>query len=572
MPHRPRPLTVLYFGLWTTYFAWFWWHAFHYDAAGNLIAGNANMWADWALHFTLGNVMVERDLFPAMSPLLIDRPFSYPFAADLLSALLMKAGMGMVPAFVLPGFLSSLLLVAALFYFLKTLFRSEAVAVVGATLFLLGGGLGFLDFVRDVAASPEPFATLFNPPHEYTRLDGKGIVLLSVIDSMIIPQRSFTLGFPLALIALGLIHTTLMSAASGARLSWPRLVVAALILGSLPVVHTHSLLAAFVILACWAAGAVLLGQGDYWQRLKPWFLIALVTSLLALPLIAFFISHAVSGGFLRWLPGWYANELNLSWPGFWLNNWGLMPLLAVAGLGLWLAQTGDRREQGRAVFVFAPFFVLFALVNLFVFAPWLWDNTKLLVWAGVGLSGLAAWFCVRLWQDAAAWPRQPGQAGIGVRLASWGVRLAVIVALAASVASGGIDAYRVLRTDLHSHVLYTAEDFRLADWAKRETDPRSVWLTGDRHNHWLINLTGRQPLMAYRGWLWSHGYDIAQIERDIGQMYASADPALLARYRVDYAVIGPDERENWRANEGAFAGRFPEVQRSGNYTVYRVAP
>jgi uncharacterized membrane protein len=55
-------------------------------------------------------------------------------------------------------------------------------------------------------------------------------------------------------------------------------------------------------------------------------------------------------------------------------------------------------------------------------------------------------------------------------------------------------------------------------------------------------------------------------------MYTGADPALLSRYRVGYAVIGPEERETWHANESAFAERFPAVQRSGSYTVYRLAP
>jgi uncharacterized membrane protein len=75
--------------------------------------------------------------------------------------------------------------------------------------------------------------------------------------------------------------------------------------------------------------------------------------------------------------------------------------------------------------------------------------------------------------------------------------------------------------------------------------------------------------MAYRGWLWSHGYAYQETERDVARMLETADPTLLARYGVDYAVVGPDEKENWHATERAFE-RFPVVARSGSCTVYRI--
>lgn len=452
--------TALYFGLWTAYFTWFWWHALRYDEAGNLVAGNANLWADWALHFTLGNVMAERELLPTSSPLLLGAPFAYPFAADLISALLMKAGVGLVPAFVLPSYACSLLLLVALYYFLGVLFRSGHVAALGASLFLLAGGLGFLQFVRDVAAAADPLATLLDPPQAYTHLADWGIVLLSVIDGMLIPQRSFTLGFPLALIALGLVHSSLAASPEGAQpVSWIRLCAAGLILGLMPLMHAHSMLAAFVILACWAASSLFFTHhGTAWQRLWPWLAVALITTLVALPLIVRFFGHAFSCGFLRWLPGWYARELGIGPFTFWLRNWGPMPLLALAGLALWLSSQRGFADRARELLRFAPFFVLFVLANLFVFAPWLWDNTKLLVWAALGGCGLVAWFCVRLWQEARRWRR--GQTG--AMYASWLLRLAVLAVLLVSMASGTIDAWRVLRSVHDGHVLYTREDFALA--------------------------------------------------------------------------------------------------------------
>jgi hypothetical protein len=39
---------------------------------------------------------------------------------------------------------------------------------------------------------------------------------------------------------------------------------------------------------------------------------------------------------------------------------------------------------------------------------------------------------------------------------------------------------------------------------------------------------------------------------------------------VDYVVIGPDERSTLKANEAAYAARFPVAAHTQNYRVYDV--
>ena len=575
-------LARIHLALWTLYFGVFWYRAFRYDEAGNLVAGHPHLWADWAIHFTFGTTMAYREPIPLSSPLLLGERLAYPFASDLLSALLVKAGVPLVSAFVLPSLVFSLLLVLALFAFLRTLFRSEAVAVVGSWIFLCGGGAGFVAFIRDVATSAHPLLTLLGPAHDYTRLEGTSIVLLSVIEGMIVPQRSFTHGFPLALLALALVHSELgrRDPSGPARPRWARLVVAALVLGLLPIVHAHTFLSVFVILACWTIGDVFFGEGvespqrgeeqvdspspqrgeggvrggNALDRAKPWALVAAVTAALALPLIRVFLSSHLGDGFVRWFPGWYAKELQVGWVRFWLDNWSVTPLLAVAGLVLLVRRGETTKARLHTLFLFLPFFVLFLLVNLFLFAPWLFDNTKLLAAAAVGFSGLAAQALVELW---------------GWRRAVWSARVAAALLFLCATTAGAVDAWRMLTVERQGNVMYTAEELKLADWARTQTPVRSVWLTGDQHNHWLTNLTGRQTVMAYRGWLWSQGYRYEQAERDVGRMFESADAALLARYGIDYVVVGPQERGSWHASERTFA-RYPIVVRTRSYTVFRV--
>src|SRR5205807_5811999 len=115
-------------------------------------------------------------------------------------------------------------------------------------------------------------------------------------------------------------------------------------------------------------------------------------------------------------------------------------------------------------------------------------------------------------------------------------RTLIILLFLFCIASGLIDAWRVIRFDLHTYQMYSKEEMVLATWVKKNTPLDSIWATGDMHNLWLYNLTGRQPLLTFRGWLWTHGYEYQEVERDLGKIYQNPyqSTALLKKYGVDY--------------------------------------
>jgi uncharacterized membrane protein len=88
----------------------------------------------------------------------------------------------------------------------------------------------------------------------------------------------------------------------------------------------------------------------------------------------------------------------------------------------------------------------------------------------------------------------------------------------------------------------------------------------------VMELTGRRLLMGYWGQLWVSGIPYQQRQADVQAIYAmgpGAD-ALLRSYKVDYVLIGPDERSTLHANEAAYAAQFPVVASTQNYRVYDV--
>jgi uncharacterized membrane protein len=86
-------------------------------------------------------------------------------------------------------------------------------------------------------------------------------------------------------------------------------------------------------------------------------------------------------------------------------------------------------------------------------------------------------------------------------------------------------------------------------------------------------LTGRQVVMGYPGWLWTAGFDYRERERDLRSIYGFAPdaPELLARYRVDYLVVGPFERREVAANLAAYQAHYPSIIRTVNYEVFDVS-
>ena len=550
-----KALLFIYFGFWISYFLFFWSQSITFDTQGNLVANHVNIWGDWAAHFTMGSRMAFDQLITQQSPFVINHSFSYPFIADLISAVLIRVGLSFFNAFIIPSFLFSIATVWALFYFYQKIFKSKLTAIIASLLFLLNGGLGFIYYIQDIFQSSTPWKTVFSPPQQYTNIEPLFYRWISVIDSMIIPQRAFALGFPLALVALTWCFSIFLESKKTTQINWRKFLIPILILGFMPLIHTHSFLAAFIILLSWSVGDLIIKKFDR-SQLKKWFYLVAGVSLIAMPMIKIFLFSQVSNRFIKWFPGWYSfQHPDQNWLVFWIKNWGLIPLLATLGLVVFLKNQKKDQKKLSVLTIFLPFFILFALVNLFLFQPFIWDNTKLLAWCSVGFSGLAAYFLVSMWQKK--------------RKRSFLARILISILFIISIFAGTIDAFRAIRFDLHSHIMYSAEEMALADWAKDQTEPNSIWLTGDNHNHWLFNLTGRQALMTYRGWLWTHGYETRQLQTDITKMFA--DPIrsqiLFEKYQVDYIVIGPNEKRVWGASSINF-DFLKLVKSSPNYQIY----
>jgi len=137
--------------------------------------------------------------------------------------------------------------------------------------------------------------------------------------------------------------------------------------------------------------------------------------------------------------------------------------------------------------------------------------------------------------------------------------------------SGLIEIYRNIRMDLHRYEMYGKTELELVAWVKHNTAEDSIWLVSNKHNHWLFNLTGRQAVMTYDGWLWSHGYDYTQIKKDTQTIFKTANAQLIKTYAIDYIILDNQIlKENGLASL-IFNMKFKMVKKMGQYRIYQTS-
>jgi len=527
-------------GSWGLYFLVLWPRMF-FERADGLWAGWRTIWADWVAHLAYANVFAERSFgrWLESHPIFATQRFDYPFLADAVSGLLMRVGVDRVAAFVVPSLLASLLLVALLYAFYARLLPTPGRALLATTLFFTNGGAGFLLFASELAEKPTG-ALLAVPPREYTWLPDHHVEWINIVTSELLPQRGLLLGLPIGLFVLLVL---LRHRPSGFRdLSSGRLVALGALASVLVVTHAHSFLA-LAWLCAWLFAFDLFARRVW----KPWLVFAAASGVPALALVALAYQDVGSRGFLAWYPGWLTNPAygphSISfWLFLWLN-WGVfLPLAAVALLRL-------RLWREPLVLAGAS---LFVAAMLFRFQPHPWDNTKLLTWAHLLLCLPVAQYLARLWAKPGALARQ----------------LAVALFVFAT-AAGFLDLWRLLGRDAVSVRMWSREELELAESFRRLSSPDALVLASDDHHHW-VHVAGRRVLLGYRGWLASYGIDYGPVERDVATMLRSADPELLARYGVDFVVIGRSERQDFAARAAPFAERHALVLEAAGTQVFAV--
>lgn len=569
------------------------WRAFQramIDVPEGIFTGVLNNFGDLPFHVSVISGFAFGNNFPPEDPTYAGVRFTYPFLTDFVSAIFVRCGADLRQAMFLENFVVAFAFVGVMHRWALAMLRDKLAAIIAPVLVLLNGGFGWILLWRQLnQKNPDGLAGIIqNLPPSFTIIPETTWRWGNAISTLLIPQRGFLLGLPLAVIVFTQwwlaeektgqprkreegkrergeeakrgkgkqrkAKPAIQQAqpASSERLYVPplpfypfplsarRMIAAGVVAGLLPLVHAHS----FVVVMS-VGGCIALLQ----RRWRDWITFGIVAAIIALPQMWWSTHNSAvdAGKFFEWHVGWDHGQENAIW--FWFKNTGLFIPLTLAAI-LW------RREREvlvsrRLLIFFSPFLLCFIVPNLTKLAPWIWDNIKVLFYWWLASAPLVALLLARLWHKGGA------------------KRIVSVVLFGCLTLAGALDvAAIVLRSNRYE--IFNARGIQFAELIKREVPPNVVVIHAPVHNH-PVFLTGRRSLMGYPGHVWTHGLDFIQRESEIKRVYAGAPDAfaILQKYGVDYAVVGPLERNMMSVNE-LFFSRFQIVGEVGEYRLYKI--
>jgi hypothetical protein len=539
-----------------------------------LYTGVLNNYGDLPFHLSVITRFAFGQNFPPEDPTFSGVRFTYPFLTDLISAMFVRSGASLRNSLFIENWIIGVALVGVLHRFGLRLLRNRTAAILTPFLIILNGGLGWSMLFSDIDKSEGGvFQILRNMQHSYTIIPDvtQGWRWGTSITTLLIPQRGFLLGIPLAVIVFTLWWDAMRDtetrgqgdaekkpakktakvprdAQSDPRVSAsprlpisPLMVAAGVVAGLLPLVHAHSFIATMGV-----AGVLALINIKKWRE---WLAFILVASIIAIPQMLWSThgSAVNTRQFIGWELGWGHGNENVFW--FWFKNTGFFIPLLITAL-LW--KTDKYLISRKLLLFYLPFTLCFIIPNLIKFAPWIWDNIKILYYWWIVSAPLVALLLAKLWEG-----------GFGNRVLA--VALFVMLTL-----SGALDVIPLLMRQ-GQYQEFDNEGIAFAEMIKERTPINAMILHAPVHNT-PVFLSGRRSLMGYPGHIWTHGIDSGLRETEIKRIYnGSYDArALLAKYKVDYVVVDPQEHSVMPVNE-AFFKQFSEVATIGEYHLFKVA-
>ncbi|HJU56918.1 MAG TPA: hypothetical protein VJ715_20195 [Pyrinomonadaceae bacterium] len=551
-----------------------------FERADGIYTGVQNNYGDLPFHLSIITSFADGANFPPEDPTFAGARFTYPFVTDFIAACFVRAGATLRQALMLENYVLGLAFVGVLHRFTWKLTRDWVAGLIAPALVLFSGGLGFWQLWNDPRWETKGlFGILMDLPQQYSITPDTGYRWGNSLTTLLIPQRGILLGFPLALIVFTVWwalsrsdeegkgqkvkgkskktkNPAPHSSSSSASLfpfsfflspSARRMAAAGAVAGLLPLVHAHS----FVVVMMVGAGVALLTGLKDWRAWAVFFAVAM---LIAAPQM-WWATHGSSvraSDFFGWSFGWDHGEENVLQ--FWFKNTGLfIPLIAAALL--WREREGDTTKPlvpRRLLLFYLPFTLCFIIPNLIKLAPWVWDNIKVLYYWFLASVPLVALLLARLMRGSRAM-----QAG-------------AVALLLTLVLAGALDVWSVASRAAEFRI-FDADGVRFAETVKEVSRPRATILHEPTFDT-PIFLTGRRSIMGYPGHIGSHGISYEDRWREVRRIYAGGRDAekLLAKYNVEFVVVGPHERRDAPVND-AFFSRFELVGETGEYRLYKIA-
>lgn len=509
----------------------FYTHYLLYGPDGLYCGGNA--YGDLPFHLGIITSLKEQQLFPPQYSIFPGVKMGYPFFVDSFTSSLYLLGISLRNSLLLSSVSMAILLLTSFVVFAQEVLRKWSSTVIATLLFFMNGGLGFFYYFPNNLS--HILSETVNSP---THLFDQNIIWSNVICDLLIPQRTTLGGWAFLLLALWALYRAINTSQR------KYFFLSGLIAGLLPMIHTHSFLAFIVVAIIWFIYYLIKADGKR-KYVLSWMALILPAILLSIPqLIYWTFPQSFSGGYLRLMPGWTSKTD--FWPWFWVKNTGLFFVLLLIAL----FSTKNRLKS-----FYLPAIFLFVLAELVIFQPWSWDNIKLLfVWYMFSVIFVANYLEQITQKISKKFYRA----------------LFVGIVVGVCILSG---TFSLIREAISSIRLFTADDLKIVEYVQQHTPVDAIFLTSDFHNNPISSLAGRNIVMGYEGWLWSHGIDYQKRADDIKELFSISEnfDHLIKKYQIDYIFLSSHERVRFGNKIFQLMQKFPVVYQSQDSLILRVS-
>jgi len=479
---------------------------FHYDARG-AVEGYST---DFGFHKSVISSLANGN-FPPEHPLFSGRLLSYYYFMHLFTATLAIGGFSLQYAVITANSLAGIAVTLLLFMLAKTAFPKESknklFAYAAIALVLLNGNLSFLEMLQNNALNIQSIMQ----HAEFTDLKQTAFPFLNFLSAHLL-VTPYIIGFAVLLIAVKKILEGEFEKAA--------------IIGLLPLFNFFAFL----------AGIVLLGAHAWWEKKarKP-FAVALALSI---PQMAYYLATREGpSAFLRL--GWLAPSQDaVSIAVFWLQNLGLY--IAVGAIGYHYASD----KMKRMFIASAP---LFIIGNVFIFAPFAWDNVKLFLFFFAVLAILSA---------------------LGLKKISEKTHPAFATAIFIAMVLTGIFSIATVAANSNS-TIYDSFDMKTCAWIEENTPQNALFLTDGQHTC-VFAIAGRKVFLGDLEWMQTHGIDYASQLRENNAMLAGDCP-LVKKNKIGYIYLEGYGGRHATVNETFLRENAEIVYSQDGRTVYKTS-
>lgn len=487
-------------------------------------------YGDMSMHLSFITSIARNGVFPPLYPIEAGVQMGYPFLCDSISSTYLLLGADLRFAYILPMVLALYAVFSWYFVWMRRFLQSEKRACLAFVLFFLGGGIALWYFLDGARSDPSNFTRIFTAYYETpTNNANENVLWVNPIADLLIPQRATLFGWSILLPCLYLLYRMAFAG------EWKYAPYLGVLAGGLPLLHTHSFLALFVL----SAGAFvrqLFLDARLWKKFMPY---ALLAAVLALPqLWKFTFAQADNAGFLHLSFNWVNQEDPYLW--FYIKNIGVVFLL------LPFALLSEKRLRGFWLCALP----LWVVCEFIVFQPNNYDNNKLLFVVHMISCGLVASFLGTMYHKLRG---MRGRALMGA---------AVVFA---GTVSGALTLAREVVSD---YELFSDGMVEAAQYARENLPDDAVLLTADEHNNPFASLAGQTIVQGSPTFLYFHGVYDTDRAADVRAMYTQegALESLAGKYGVTHVVLSWHEL-SMGADPSLFAD-LPVVFANDEVTIY----